>query len=121
MLHVILLLLSINLNILKYSNEQFVSRILYTASSRSGYRLQRKDVEKVTKIIQKESNFKVNAYNRKSRAYGLYQFLPKTYTYVNQKKSSCPIQQTQAFLAYIRKRYGTIHKAYVFRNRNGWY
>jgi SLT domain-containing protein len=120
MLQILVLILNFSYS-LRDNHHEFVSRILYQASSRCGYRIQKKDVEKVTKLIEKESNFKVTALNKRSKAYGLYQFLPKTFKSLKYKKTSCPIKQTEAFLRYVKTRYGTINKAYVFRTRNGWY
>lgn len=72
-------------------------------------------------IVLKESGFKNTAQNRKSTAYGLFQFLDSTWKGTGHQKTDDPIQQTEAGVEYIKRRYGTPTNALNFHKRNGWY
>lgn len=100
-----------------------------------------KDLEK---LLQKESRFSFIADNPSSTAYGLFQFLDSTWAKVGVPKSRClqgakyngqsstlvdgigriewwKLWQCYAGLLYIKRRYGTPHKAWLFWQRHGWY
>jgi len=78
-------------------------------------------------LVQHESGWRITAHNKSSGAFGLFQFLPKTwgnYKYPYKPKEAS-IQIT-AGLRYITKRYGSPCKAWSFWQRNAakgnpWY
>ena len=72
-------------------------------------------------IVQKESGFNNTAQNKHSTAYGMYQFLDSTWKSYGATKTSDPIQQTEAAMAYIKARYGTPKNALRFHQQNGYY
>lgn len=72
-------------------------------------------------IVQKESGFNNKAQNKHSTAYGMYQFLDSTWKSYGTSKTSDPIQQTEAAMAYIKARYGTPQNALRFHQQNGYY
>lgn len=72
-------------------------------------------------LTRRESNFCHLAQNPTSTAYGLGQFLNATWTAYGYTKTSNPDVQIQAKYDYIVKRYGTIHNALDFHNKNNWY
>lgn len=98
-----------------------VVRIVSQAASRRGGRLSRSQAEKAADIAFKESSFKPSAKNPRSRAYGLYQFMPKTWKSTGIRKTDCPYCQSEAFLAYVEGRYGSIGAALKFHQRRHWY
>jgi hypothetical protein len=65
-------------------------------------------------IIQRESEWKANASNPNSSAYGLFQML-KT------PKSTSVKQQTTRGLKYIKNRYGEPCEALKHHDKRGWY
>jgi muramidase (phage lysozyme) len=77
----------------------------------------------------KESNWRPNAHNKSSGAFGIAQFLPSTWAnYKYPYKPKDPQIQIKAGLRYIYKRYGTPCKAWEFWKRQagpdlhgGWY
>ena len=69
----------------------------------------------------KESGFNNKAQNKRSTAYGMFQFLDSTWKGTGISKTSDPIQQTEAGCIYIKNRYGTPQKALDFHLRSGWY
>jgi len=71
-------------------------------------------------LVQKESSWNPNAQNPTSTAFGLFQFLDKTWGKYG-RKTSDPAAQAQAGLAYIRDRYGDPRNALKFHQRNNWY
>jgi hypothetical protein len=72
-------------------------------------------------IILKESSGNPTATNSSSGAYGLMQFLPQTWKNYGYQKTSDPIKQIVAGIAYIKARYGTAANAKAFWQKNGWY
>lgn len=73
------------------------------------------------KLIFKESSWNPNAKNPKSTAYGLGQFLDKTWDLVPQSKTSNPYDQLDAMFHYVENRYGSGCKAWNFWLNNNWY
>ena len=71
-------------------------------------------------LVQRESSWNPNAQNPTSTAFGLFQFLDKTWGKYG-KKTSDPRAQAAAGLAYIRDRYGDPRSALSFHDRKGWY
>lgn len=77
-------------------------------------------VDAMMQIVTKESGFNNVAQNKHSTAYGMFQFLDSTWRNYGIKTSD-PIQQTEAGVAYIKARYGTPQNALRFHNKMGWY
>lgn len=80
-------------------------------------------------LWMKESNWRPNAHNKSSGAFGIAQFLPSTWgNYKFPYKPKDPQIQIDAGLRYIEKRYGTPCKAWAFWKKQagpdligGWY
>lgn len=72
-------------------------------------------------LVMKESGFSNEAQNKRSTAYGMFQFLDSTWKGTGYQKTSDPIQQTQAGIEYIERRYGTPSNAVNFHRANGYY
>jgi len=69
-----------------------------------------------------ESNWRTKAHNKSSGAYGIAQFMPKTWEIVGYKKTSDGFVQVEAGLAYIDHRYaGSPCKAYAHFLAKRWY
>jgi hypothetical protein len=73
------------------------------------------------KLIFKESSWNPDAKNPKSTAYGLGQFLDKTWHLVPQEKTSDPYQQLDAMFHYVENRYGNACNAWSFWLKKNWY
>lgn len=73
------------------------------------------------RLVMKESGFKNNAQNKHSTAYGMFQFLDSTWKGYGFTKTSDPIGQTEAGIAYIKARYGTPSNALQFHLKHNWY
>jgi len=73
------------------------------------------------KLIFKESSWNPNAKNPKSTAYGLGQFLDKTWDAVPQSKTDNPYDQLDAMFHYVENRYGNSCKAWDFWLKKNWY
>lgn len=73
------------------------------------------------RLIMKESGYNPTAQNPKSSAFGIFQFLDRTWQGYGVPKTADPHQQTVAGLRYIKARYGTPSKALAFHLRNNWY
>ena len=78
-------------------------------------------VPALLELVQKESSFQNNVKNKRSTAYGLFQFLDSTWENYGYEKTSDPITQTEAGVAYIKSRYGSPSNALEFHRQNGWY
>lgn len=74
-----------------------------------------------TMIGTQESGWCNNAQNPGSTAYGIGQFLDTTWSTVGYSKTSDPVTQIAAMLAYIKQRYGDPIKAEQFHLANNWY
>lgn len=86
--------------------------------------------ERTLYIAKKESNrgsnttpkFSRTLKNSKSTAYGMFQFLNKTWNNVGVKKTDCAECQMVGFFKYIQRRYsGSIERAYNHHKKHGWY
>lgn len=70
----------------------------------------------------RESNWNPNSLNRKSKAYGIAQFMPETWALVGEKRTSDGFKQVEAGLKYIDRKYGgNICKALGSNLARGWY
>ena len=67
----------------------------------------------------KESHFNPKAHNKKTGAYGIAQFLPKTWG--SRKRTSNVKTQVEYGLKYIDKRYGSPCAAWNHHRKHGWY
>ncbi len=72
-------------------------------------------------IAWHESRWNPSAQNKRSSAYGLFQFLNRTWESTGIRKTSDPLMQTRAALKYMMRRYKTPSRAGSFRDRRGWY
>jgi hypothetical protein len=72
-------------------------------------------------IVMSESGWSNTAQNPGSTAYGIFQFLDTTWATTGYSKSSDPVVQIAAGLAYIKARYGSPVNAWNFHLANGWY
>lgn len=69
----------------------------------------------------KESGWRHTAQNPHSTAYGIGQFLDKTWASYGIPKTSDPRLQVEAMARYIKARYGSPSRALAFHKRNNWY
>lgn len=72
-------------------------------------------------IIQKESSWNPNAQNKRSTAYGLFQWLDGTRKAYNCPKTADVAIQTECGIKYIKARYKTPVEAKKFHQTKGWY
>lgn len=72
-------------------------------------------------IAKRESNYRSTTRTKRSTAYGLYGFLNSTWRGVGVKKTACPYCQTEAAIAYIKRRYGSTDRALAFWRKHHWY
>ena len=81
-----------------------------------------KDYNYLVKIINRESKWNANAYNKKSGACGIPQATPcsKMKKYGRDYKTNCKVQLRWA-LDYIKNRYKTPSKAFKHIKKTGWY
>lgn len=80
------------------------------------------DAEGWANIISRESNWRVNARNQSSGAYGLGQALPGSKMAVfGSDWETNPRTQLNWMYSYMIDRYGSISAAAQFFNSNGWY
>jgi hypothetical protein len=71
----------------------------------------------------RESNWRPGAQNPTSTAYGVAQFLDKTWATVGARKTADPAGQIRAGLTYVEQRYGTPCSAWAFWQKQSphWY
>lgn len=69
----------------------------------------------------KESGWRNTAQNPTSTAYGIGQFLDKTWSGYGIPKTSDPALQVEAMARYIKARYGSPSRALAFHRANNWY
>lgn len=72
-------------------------------------------------IVSKESSWDPTAQNPTSSAYGLFQFVDKTWATVGSARSSSPQVQAAAGMRYIASSYDTPVGAKAFHQANGYY
>lgn len=72
-------------------------------------------------LVMSESGWRNTAQNPTSTAYGIFQFLDSTWATVGYTKTSDPVTQIAAGLAYVKQRYGDPIKAWAFHMANGYY
>ena len=69
----------------------------------------------------KESHFNPKAHNKRSGAYGIAQFMPRTWSNYKVAKTSDAALQIKYGLRYIERRYGSPCAAWNHHRRHGWY
>lgn len=74
-------------------------------------------------LWMRESNWRPEAKNKKSSAYGIPQLLNSTWKNIKVKPTPDGMKQVDAGLRYIKHRYGTngVCKAYAHHLAKGWY
>ena len=72
-------------------------------------------------LLMRESGFKTTAQNKRSTAYGLFQFLDSTWKGVGCKRTGDLYEQVECGISYIITRYENPTKALEFHKRTGWY
>lgn len=74
-------------------------------------------------LWMRESNWRPEAKNKKSSAYGIPQLLASTWKNIKVKPTRDGYRQVDAGLRYIKHRYGTngVCKAYAHHLAKGWY
>jgi len=72
-------------------------------------------------IIQKESKWNPLAQNKDSSAYGIGQFLNKTWKITGYKKTPNPYIQIDAMIVYVKKTHGNPISAKNSHRKKGWY
>lgn len=72
-------------------------------------------------IVKRESGGNPQAQNKRSTAYGSWQFLNSTWKSVGIKKTSCISCQSEGGILYTVYRYKTPSRAIQHHNRKGWY
>ena len=80
-----------------------------------------KEYQALHELIMLESSWNPDARNRKSTAYGLGQFVDKTWDLVGIEKSDDFRIQLIAAHKYVMQRYGSWQKALEFHKINGYY
>ena len=75
----------------------------------------------LSRLIQKESSWIPTNQNPISTAYGLFQFLDRTWGAYGFTKTSNPLQQAVAGMSYIKRRHGDPMGALRFHLANNWY
>ena len=83
--------------------------------------LPRVEQQALTRVAKYESGLRVYALNSRTKAYGLMQFMPKTWATTGIKKTGCPSCQIEAGLLYIKWKYKTPSQAFQAIKRHGRY
>ena len=96
-------------------------RVEHTPETYAQQMVSEDEYEALFELIMLESNWKPDAQNPKSSAYGLGQLLDQTWDLVGIEKSSNFKIQLIATHKYVMDRYGSWVKALEFRKTNGYY
>jgi muramidase (phage lysozyme) len=92
-----------------------------TARSYARSMVSDKEYEALHELIDRESKWDSDAQNPKSTAYGLAQFVDKTWDLVEIEKSADYRIQLIAAQKYVMMRYGSWVKALEHHKQYGWY
>lgn len=79
------------------------------------------DTNAMLELAWRESRYKITAQNKKSSAYGLFQFLDNTWGNYNVTKCDIPHVQVIGAIRYIKSRYTTPIKALEYHKKRGYY
>lgn len=92
------------------------------SSTQTAKRIRETSPEPIVRLTYGESRWNNRAQNRRSSAFGLAQFLDRTWKIVGIPKTDCPLAQLEAMFRYIDRRYrGCPQAAYSTYRRQGWY
>lgn len=98
-----------------------MTKIIGTACHRLNTKLSIDQWRAMYRIAYKESSWRSTLRNKRSTAYGLFQFLNQTWKDVGIPKTNCPYCQAEGAILYIKQRYKTPTRALQFHNSRGWY
>ena len=98
-----------------------VAQHIRDAAKAERYAISPECVTAMADLCFRESRYNPAAQNKRSTAYGLYQFLNRTWDGVGIRKTSDPYLQTLAALRYLLRRYKTPSRGNAFQRRRGWY
>lgn len=96
-------------------------RVPDTARSYARSMVSVKEYKALEELIMLESSWNPDAQNKRSTAYGLGQFVDKTWDLVEIEKSSDYRIQLIAAQKYVMMRYGSWVKALEHHKQYGWY
>lgn len=96
-------------------------RATVTARSYARSMVSDKEYEALHELIDLESKWDSDAQNKRSTAYGLAQFVDKTWDLVGIEKSADYRIQLIAAQKYVMMRYGSWVKALEHHKQYGWY
>jgi hypothetical protein len=113
----------------KLELHQLPPKLMAAAMVKKDYIDHKKQFVCLDQLLSKESGWRVNALNRSSGAFGLFQFMPSTWgNYKFPYKPKDAYTQMRAGLRYVHKRYGSPCGAWNFWKkqagedlRGGWY
>jgi hypothetical protein len=113
----------------KLELRQLPPKLMAAAMVKKDYIDHKKQFVCLDQLLSKESGWRVNALNRSSGAFGLFQFMPSTWGNYNfPYKPKDAYTQMRAGLRYVHKRYGSPCGAWNFWKkqagkdlRGGWY
>ena len=113
----------------KLELHQLPPKVMAATMVKKDYIDHKKQFACLDQLLTKESGWRVNALNRSSGAFGLFQFMPSTWA--NYKFPFMPkdaYTQMRAGLRYVHKRYGSPCAAWNFWKKQagpdlhgGWY
>jgi hypothetical protein len=96
-------------------------RVPDTARSYARSMVSDKEYKALEELIMLESSWNPEAQNKRSTAYGLGQFVDKTWDLVGVEKSADYRIQLIAAQKYVMMRYGSWVKALEHHKQYGWY
>ena len=113
----------------KLELHQLPPKLMAAAMVKKDYIDHKKQFACLDQLLTKESGWRVNALNRSSGAFGLFQFMPSTWgNYKFPYKPKDAYTQMRAGLRYVQKRYGSPCAAWNFWKKQagkdlkgGWY
>jgi len=113
----------------KLQLHQLPPKVMALTMVKKDYLDHKKQFACLDQLITKESGWRINALNRSSGAFGLFQFMPSTWgNYKFPYKPKDAYTQMRAGLRYVQKRYGSPCGAWNFWKkqagedlRGGWY
>jgi SLT domain-containing protein len=113
----------------KLELHQLPPKLMAAAMVKKDYIDHKKQFACLDQLLTKESGWRVNALNRSSGAFGLFQFMPSTWgNYKFPYKPKDAYTQMRAGLRYVHKRYGSPCAAWNFWKKQagedlkgGWY
>lgn len=98
-----------------------MTKIIGTACHKLKTTMNTEQWKAMYRLAYKESSWRSTLRNKRSTAYGLFQFLNQTWKDVGIPKTNCPYCQAEGAILYIKQRYKTPTRALQFHNSRGWY